>query len=148
MTTLSPENIILFEQFAADFDQYTRETFGYKQACVNLNGNTLCVNRKKADLYLRFLPQHHWPPKTLVIARIGFTSQRAGHGTSLLRFLVQVSGKYGYEHVGIERAHLRENIQNFVRKYGFDAVSDESWLVPITLLSERLQANLTAASAV
>jgi hypothetical protein len=143
MLKTTTEDHILLDRFADDIDRYVLNRFCYKRRCVTSSGQTVMVNRQKADLYFRFRPTQniHWPPDSLVIARIRFATQRVGHGTHLLDFLVQLSGKYEYTTIGIERTHDGENIQNFVGKYGFELFkSSGDWIVSVKTLSERLAA--------
>jgi hypothetical protein len=137
---------MLIEEFADDINNYIQVRFGYKRRCtiISILGHTVMVNQKRVDLYLRLLPRGEWPSNSLVVARIGFSRERVGHGTHFLVFLVQLSEKYGYTEIGIENTHEGENIQNFVRKHGFQHFKGNNhWIVSVKTLSERLTAPVT-----
>lgn len=98
--------------------------------------NTICFREGKNEFYLRFKPQTGWPENSIVIARIGFSEQRVGHGTNFLRFLVEHSQKYGIDNIFIEYAN--ENCGKFAQKYGFTRWSNDHWYITSTLLKSRL----------
>lgn len=96
------------------------------------------AQRKKFDLYLRF--GRTWAcekSKSIVIARIGFEKQRAGHGTELLKVLTRVAHDYGYKYLAIESVNVSSSA--FAGKLGFEPHSQEKCFV---ILAEVLSANL------
>jgi GNAT superfamily N-acetyltransferase len=130
----------LCEEFSNEFDDFVRERFRYKKRTVTRNlGNTLNVFRAPVDIYLRFRPRATWPADSIVIARTGFAKQRKGHGTALLRFLVERAPRYGIRSIGIEQTHDGEDIMGFVDKFGFAMRGDQrNWIASIDELRERL----------
>ncbi|WP_143054589.1 GNAT family N-acetyltransferase [Massilia timonae] len=130
-----------FDAFSDDIDMFCRQQFGYKRRCASGMPPTVSVNRKAADLYLRFRPGGFWPRDSVVIARIGFAQQRRGHGTALLAKLVELADQYNVTSIGIEQTNPQPSIQNFVRKYGFASYrNDRNWLVSIDILTSKLLA--------
>jgi len=117
----------LASRFADEISECLKKHFGYKVNCAHsMPNDTITAHRAKMDLYFRFPNGYYrWNKQndTLVIARIEFQEQRAGHGTWLLATLVRLASKYGYTQVGIECISKSEGIQNFVRKFGFVPVS-------------------------
>ena len=72
----------------------------------------------QSDIYIRMFvkPNDYWPRECLVLARIGFTKERAGHG----RALVQPGGacsQFGYRYLAIESANA--NASAFAERLGF-----------------------------
>lgn len=136
MTENSAEDDSQVEAFAEDVDRFVKKRLKYKNRLAFVNFNTICISRKKADLYLRFKPSHYWPLNTIVIARIGFrTEQRKGHGSAFLSHLVQLSGKYEFEHIAIECANNGASIQGFLSKHGFKEYGENEsgdWVLPLT----------------
>lgn len=132
-------------EFLSEFDEYVRSRYRCNTTCVFPGGaNTIDVRLQPISVYLRFKPLHHWPANSIVIANIGFYEQRKGHGVALLKFLAETTPKYGIQSVGVEQTHGGDNIQGFVRKFGFSQYLDEkNWLISIEALKERL-ARLTA----
>lgn len=111
---------------------------------------TVEAHRKKFRLYLRLylsklgVETGAWPVETLVLAKIGFPEQRAGHGRALLAFLVQQAPFYGYDKIAVERIHSGDNIQGFVRKFGLEPSNSNSsepernWIAPVSKIAAYL----------
>lgn len=119
------------DQLAKDLEAFIHQRFNYKRKCAFAQWSTIDVHLKRVQLYLRFKPKGFWPDDTFVIARIEFERQREGHGTALLRKLVDLSGKYGYGTIGVE-ALSTPAIHSFVRKFGFTAhQGDNHWIISI-----------------
>jgi hypothetical protein len=129
----------LFMPFAAEIDDFYRDKFGYKTSCASPRFPTVDVKRSAVQLYLRFRPGGFWPDDSVVIASIGFQKQRCGHGTELLKKLVEMSDRYELRSIGIEQTGASESIQNFVRKFEFkNHRNDRNWLVSVQALKEIL----------
>lgn len=130
----------LCSEFSSELDQYVRTRYRYKTSGVRQGfSNTIDISRVPISLYLRFRPLASWPTDSIVIAKIEFDKQRRGHGSALLRFLVEVAPRYGIKSVGIEQTHDGDDIQGFVRKFGFSPYRDgRNWLVSIEVLEARL----------
>lgn len=111
------------KEVCAELNEYLMAEFGCKTppAYVGPSNNINVNSGEPFVLYLRHKPiqEAGWGESALVIAQIVFDKQRVGNGTSLLRFLVRISDKYGYETIGIEEAS-NEMIVGFAKKYGFE----------------------------
>lgn len=134
------------EAFADEIDSRLKRRFNRKNRCAySMPGSTIDGRNAKFDLLLRFPtgPNLRFEgEKPLVIARIKFAEQRVGHGAWLLRELVSLAPKYGYDSIAVEAANPSAGIQNFVRKFGFSPVSGISsdWIASVHELAERLYA--------
>lgn len=128
------------QSFSNELNHFLLSRLNYQDGCTISLSGTVCAYSGTVDLYLRFPPKSgNWPTDTLVIARIGFQDQRAGHGTSLLQFFVELSSIYGYANIGIEETHRGDGIQNFVRKHGFRPLdNNRNWMSSVADLSGRL----------
>jgi hypothetical protein len=105
------------------------------------------AQRKKYDIYLRF--GHTWVSeevKSIVIARIGFEQQYAGHGTALLQTLAKIAHEYDYQFLAIES--VNKNSEAFALKLGFRAhVIPKCYIISTTALINSLQERSTFAGA-
>lgn len=107
------------DSFCDELNSFLKDQFEYKRHLTHIRQETISVNRKKIDLYVRYKQkQGYWGEDALVLARIGFDQQKKGHGTSLLKFLVSLADKYQYTKIGIEQAN--KNSEAFAKKYGFE----------------------------
>lgn len=122
------------KEVCAELNEHLMDAFGYKTPPAYVGScNTILASRKAFDIYLRHKPDLYagWGENSLVIARIAFDKQRIGSGSSLLRFLVGISDKYGYERIGIEFAS-NERIVGFAKKYGFEIYgSGKNWVASV-----------------
>lgn len=120
------------------FRQFLTERFAYKRHRVNRMYFTLNARMVKYDLYLRVFGHKtdFWPEGTLVIARIGFKSIKKGHGTALLRFLVEHAEEVGYAHLAIECAN--ENAQAFGDKFGFENYCSNHFIADVAAVRKHL----------
>ena len=120
------------------FRQFLAERFAYKRHRVNRMYFTLNARMMKYDLYLRVFGHKtdFWPEGTLVIARIGFKNIKKGHGTALLRFLVEHADEVGYAHIAIECANA--NAQAFGVKLGFDNYCDNHFIADVATVRKHL----------
>jgi len=110
-------------------DSFLMTRFGYKTSCAfcsSLNTN-ITAKRKKFDLYIRFFEHEDkfWGGRALILARIDFDKTRQGHGTALLKLLVDFAQKYRYDVIGIEQGKT-SSIQGFANRHGFQTVDDGS----------------------
>ncbi|WP_217550168.1 GNAT family N-acetyltransferase [Pantoea sp. GbtcB22] len=116
------------EAILGKVSEYLLEVYAYKQQgvyiCDNLEAGQenfrIMAHRKRYDIYLRF--GRTWvceDQKSIVIARIGFEKQHAGHGTALLLNLAVIAQKYDYKFLAIESVNA--NSEAFALKLGFDA---------------------------
>lgn len=118
------------EHFAELLAPYLATQFGYKRNYVTLGlGTTVNARTLKYDLYLRVTPQRgQWTGHNcLVIARIGFTPTRKGHGRRFMAFLVECAERVGYSKIGIESTN--EESEAFGAKFGLQRHRDGSDLI-------------------
>ncbi len=129
----------MIQNFQNDLSSFIKTNFNYKADPTTLGySNTLGVNRKRVELYIRFKTIcNPWKDDTLVIASIAFQEQRKGNGRKLLSFLVNQAQKYNYEKIGIEQTN--EKAINFANKYGFKNVSENKhWIINVSDLKNEL----------
>ena len=89
--------MIEYEELRNDIDRYLMERFKYSKSLVYLTVDNIIATRRNSriDLYLRIRRvESRFPPDCLIIARLGFSKERIGHGTHFLRFLTEVARKY------------------------------------------------------
>ena len=91
----------------------------YVQQQVSSSFGTVVSRTKQFDFYFRLFakPDDIYPRDCLVIARIGFKQQRAGHGQALIEYLLKLAPKIGYRYIGIECANARSSA--FAERLGF-----------------------------
>lgn len=127
--------MIEYEELRADIDRYLMERFKYRKSLVCLTIDNVITTRRNSriDLYLRIRKiESLFPPDCLIIARLGFSKERIGHGTHFLRFLTGVALKYGFRYIGIECANTKSSA--FAKKLGFYAIDGESFAIVVTSL--------------
>lgn len=133
------EDLLTFHRFASDIDAYCRQRCGFKRQCIDARHPTVGVTRTAVNLYLRYRVGDSWPIGSVVIAVIRFQEKRRGHGTSLLRKLVEMAPIYGYQNIEVEQTGSDISMQRFVRKFGFTNTFDErNWIAPVSQLRELL----------
>lgn len=127
--------MIEYEGLRDDIDRYLMERFKYRKSLVRLTVDNVIATRRnsRVDLYLRIRrSESRFPPDCLIIARLGFSKERIGHGTHLLRFLTEVARKYGFNHIGIECTNTKSS--TFAKKLGFYSIDGENYAIAITNL--------------
>lgn len=119
------------------------DRFDYKLRYVKSRLHTVLgtatASTKRCDIYLRMFgkPCDFWPRERLVLARIIFQEERAGHGRALLLRLVQLAPLLGYRYVGIESAN--PNSSAFAQCLGFTPCQHgRNWLADVDTLKKRL----------
>ena len=88
--------MIEYEELRNDIDRYLMERFKYSKSLVYLTVDNIIATRRNSriDLYLRIRRvESRFPSDCLIIARLGFSKERIGHGTHFLRFLTEVARK-------------------------------------------------------
>ena len=128
--------MIEYEELRADIDRYLMERFKYRRSLVYLTVDNVIATRRNSriDLYLRIRKiQSLFPPDCLIIARLGFSKERIGHGTDFLRFLTEIALKYGFRYIGIECANTKSHV--FANKLGFNSVDDENYSTTVNNLT-------------
>ena len=122
--------MIEYEELRNDIDHYLMERFKYRNSLVRLTVDNVIATRRNSriDLYLRIRKvESLFPPDCLIIARLGFSKERIGHGTHFLRFLTGVALKYGFRYIGIECAN--EKSDAFAKKLGFCSIDGENFTI-------------------
>lgn len=124
--------MIEYEELRANIDCYLMERFKYRKSLVCLTTDNIIATRRnsRVDLYLRIRKvESRFPPDCLIIARLGFTKERIGHGIHFLRFLTEVARKYGFKYIGIECANIKSSA--FAKKLGFYSIDGENYVVAV-----------------
>lgn len=127
--------MIEYEELRADIDCYLMERFKYRKPLVRLTVDNVMSTRRnsRVDLYLRIRRiESRFPPDCLIIARLGFSKERAGHGTHFIRFLTEVARKYSFNHIGIECANDKSSA--FAKKLGFYSIDGENFAIVVSNL--------------
>lgn len=122
--------MIEYEELRNDIDRYLMERFKYRRSLVYLTVDNVIATRRNSriDLYLRIRRvESLFPPDCLIIARLGFSKERIGHGTHFLRFLTRIALKYGFRYIGIECANERSDA--FAKKLGFCSIDGENYTI-------------------
>lgn len=109
-----------FDEIKEVLTDYISNRFEYKRPDVHFGfgKNLLCVDRKKIDLYLRFLDMPLRKKPTIVIARMFFHERRAGHGTDFLKLMVDIAVTYNYQYIELESCD--DNAKGFAKHFGFN----------------------------
>lgn len=127
--------MIEYEELRADIDRYLMDRFKYRKSLVWVTVDNVIATRRnsRVDLYLRIRKvESKFPPDCLIIARLGFSKERAGHGTHFLQFLTEVARKYGFNHIGIECANAKSSV--FAKKLGFYSIDGENYTIAVSSL--------------
>ena len=128
--------MIVYEELRNDIDRYLMERFKYRKSLVRLTVDNIITTRRNSriDLYLRIRKvKSLFPPDCLIIARLGFSKERTGHGMHFLRFLTGVARKYGFNHIGIECANGKSS--TFAKKLGFYSIDNENYFITVNNLT-------------
>ena len=127
--------MIEYEELRAEIDRYLMERFRYRNSLVRLTVDNIVTTRRnsRVDLYLRIRrSESQFPPDCLIIARLGFSKERIGHGTHFIRFLTVIARKYGFNHISIECANIKSS--RLAEKLGFYSIDGENFAIAITKL--------------
>ena len=128
--------MIEYEELRNDIDHYLMERFKYSKSLLSLTIDNVITTRRNSriDLYLRIRKvESLFPPYCLIIARLGFSKERIGHGTHFLQFLTGVALKYGFRYIGIECANTKSGA--FAKKLGFNSIDDENYSTTVHYLT-------------
>ena len=128
--------MIEYEALRNDIDRYLMERFKYRKSLVRLTIDNIITTRRNSriDLYLRIRRvESLFPPDCLIIARLGFSKERIGHGTHFLRLLTEVARKYGFNHIGIECANSKSSM--LAQKLGFYSIDGENYSTTVNNLT-------------
>lgn len=129
--------MIEYEELRADIDRYLMESFKYRKSLVSLTIDNVITTRRNSriDLYLRVRKvENLFPPDCLIIARLGFSKERIGHGTHFLRFLTEIALKYGFRYIGIECANSKSSM--LAKKLGFYSIDGENFVIAVNDLMD------------
>lgn len=124
--------MIEYEELRANIDRYLMERFKYRKSFVYLTIDNVITTRRNSriEMYLRIRKfESLFPPDCLVIARLGFSKERIGHGTHFLQFLTGVALKYGFRYIGIECANDKSGA--FAKKLGFNSIDGENYFMTV-----------------
>lgn len=127
--------MIEYEELRAEIDRYLMERFKYCKSLVWLTVDNIITTRRnsRVDLYLRIRKvESRFPPDCLIIARLGFSKERIGHGTHFLNFLTEVARKYSFNHIGIECANDKSSA--LAKKLGFYSIDGENYTISVSNL--------------
>jgi hypothetical protein len=121
-----------YEKLRSEIDAYLMERFQYRRSLVYLtfdnNINTLKNNR--INLYLRLRrTESLFPANCIIIARIGFQKERAGHGTHFLHFLTKVAVNYDFKYIGFES--VNDKSRAFAEKLGFHSIDNLNYVASV-----------------
>ncbi len=122
--------MIEYEELRNDIDRYLMERFKYRKSLVCLTIDNIIITRRNSriDLYLRIRKvESLFPPDCLIIARLGFSKERIGHGTHFFQFLTGVALKYGFRYIGIECANTKSGA--LAKKLGFNSIDCENYSI-------------------
>ena len=122
--------MIEYEELRADIDRYLMERFKYRKSLVRLTVDNVITTRRNSriDLYLRIRRvESLFLPDCLIIARLGFSKERIGHGTHFLQFLTGVALKYGFRYISIECANPKSSA--LAKKLGFNSIDGENYTI-------------------
>ena len=124
--------MIEYEELRADIDRYLMERFKYRKSLTRLTMDNIITIRRnsRVDLYLRIRRiESRFPPDCLIIARLGFSKERIGHGTHFIRFLTGIAQKYSFNHIGIEYANDKSSA--FAKILGFYSIDGENCAIAV-----------------
>lgn len=129
-----------YEEIRQAIDNYLLERFKYRLSLVYMTPDNIVITRsnKRIDLYLRIRKvESIFPPDCLIIARIGFNKERAGHGTHFVRFLSEIAVKYDFEYIGIEVTNKKSS--SFAEKLGFQSIDGSNYVASVEYLISYFQ---------
>ena len=129
-----------YEQIRKAIDIYLMKRFKYRLSLVSLTPDNIVTTRRNSqiDLYLRIRRvESLFPPDCLIIARISFKKERAGHGSHFVRFLAETALKYGFRHIGIESTN--EKSRSFADKLGFHSIDGSNYVASVEKLISYFQ---------
>lgn len=108
------------------------ERFKYRLSLLYLTPDSIIATRRnsRVSLYLCIRKvKSIFPPDCLIIARIGFSKERTGHGTHFARFLTEIAVKHGFKYIGIEATN--EKSSSFAEKLGFQSIDGSNYVASV-----------------
>ena len=121
-----------YEEIREAIDSYLMERFIYRRSLVRLTPDNIVTARRNSriDLYLRIRRiESLFPPDCLIIARLGFSKERAGHGSHFVRFLAGIALKHDFKYIGLES--VNEKSTYFARKLGFYSIDSFNYAISV-----------------
>lgn len=118
-----------YEAICQEIDNYLMERFKYRLSLVYLTPDNIVTTRRNSriDLYLRIRKvESIFPSDCLIIARISFRKERAGHGTHFVHFLTEIAVKYDFKYIGIESVNKKSSL--FAEKLGFQSIDGSNYV--------------------
>ncbi len=128
------------EEIRKEIDMYLMERFKYRKSLVSLTPDNVISARRisRISLYLRIRRMESlFPPDCLIIARLGFSKERVGHGTHFVRFLSGIALKYGFKHIGMEATNDKSS--SLGKKLGFYSIDGSNYAVSVENLTSYFQ---------
>lgn len=124
-----------YEEIRTAINNYLMERFKYRISLVYLTPGNIVTTRKNSrmDLYLRIRKvESIFPPDCLIIARIGFSKERAGHRTHFVCFLAEIAVNHNFKYIGIESTN--EKSKTFAEKLGFQSIDGSNYVASVERL--------------
>lgn len=124
-----------YEEIRKEIDEYLMQRFKYRRSLVYLTPDNIIVARRvtRINLYLRLRRKEStFPSDSLIIARLGFRKERAGHGAHFIKFLTEIALKYDFRYIGLESTN--EKSKAFVEKLGFKSIDGSNYAVSVESL--------------
>lgn len=121
-----------YEEIRQAIDNYLMDRFKYRLSLIYLTPDNIVTTRRNSriDLYLRIRKvESIFPPDCLIIARIGFSKERAGHGTHFVRFLTEIAVKHNFKYIGMESTN--EKSSSFAEKLGFRSIDGSNYVASV-----------------
>jgi hypothetical protein len=131
-------NMNEYEEIREAIDMYLMERFKYRRSLVGLTPDNVVTTHRNSriDLYLRIRRMESlFPPDCLIIARIGFSKERAGHGTHFVRFLAGIAVKYRFRYIGMESTN--DKSRALADKLGFRSTDGSNYAASVENLLSR-----------
>jgi len=129
-----------YEEIREAIDNYLIKRFRYRRSLVWLTPDNIVTARRNSriDLYLRIRRvKSLFPPDCLIIARLSFSKERAGHGSHFVRFLAEIALKHDFKYIGLESTN--EKSASFARKLGFYSIDGSNYAISIECLISYFQ---------
>lgn len=115
----------MINEFCNELNKYLQENYSYKNPPAYCNySTTITARRAKFDLYFRY---NYMNENILVIARLGFKTQRKGHGTKLLKFISEIANKHNIKEIYLES--VNDIAYEFGKKNGFTDMKYKNMMI-------------------
>ena len=131
-----------YEEIRKEIDEYLMQRFKYRRSLLYLTPDNIIVCRRvtRINLYLRLRREESlFPPNCLIIARLGFSKERIGHGTHFIRFLTEIALKYDFSHISLESVNDKSRL--FAEKLSFHPIDGANYAISVENLISYYQNN-------